>query len=340
MGSFEPDVGGPVSEALLDEYDFHLPSSPVTKKKITTEQDVRNLFLDLDVNGDGLLSLKDLRDAMLDAEVDWGCAGLDSTKRIEDILHVHETDWTSMEEERMVTFEEFWRLISVERIPVDVEVQHVREVFERINERGDGLVDRGEIQRALKNPDVDWESLGIDRSTYDRHIFVSADKNGDNRIHFEEFWEFVLQSIQHRAHEHSVAASKQVSLVDISLWGTQEVADWVSEIGFPQYRACFEVNNFHGPKLLLLTMDMLPSMSIKNFDHMREIMRALRRLKGQREDSVETYQDHLTQKLYSPPKKAIPERTLRFGTATDFAIESAAVEGSYSKPTYVFVPRV
>ena len=41
MGSFEPDVGGPVSEALLDEYDFHLPSSPVTKKKITTEQDVR-----------------------------------------------------------------------------------------------------------------------------------------------------------------------------------------------------------------------------------------------------------------------------------------------------------
>lgn len=43
---------------------------------------------------------------------------------------------------------------------------------------------------------------------------------------------------------------------------------------------------------------------------------------------------------YSPHKKAVPERTLRFGTATDFAIESAAVEGGYSKPTYVFVPRV
>lgn len=35
---------------------------------------------------------------------------------------------------------------------------------------------RGEIQRALLNPAVDWESLRIDRSTYDKHIFESADK--------------------------------------------------------------------------------------------------------------------------------------------------------------------
>mmetsp|Transcript_26964 Transcript_26964/g.50996 ORF Transcript_26964/g.50996 Transcript_26964/m.50996 type:complete len:327 (-) Transcript_26964:278-1258(-) len=318
-------------EETLQPGSFHV----VTKKTLTTEQDVRNLFLDLDVNGDGLLSLKDLREAMQDAEVDWSSAGLDLNKPLDEILHIADSDG-----DRMVTFEEFWRLISVERVPADVEVDHVRRIFEQINQRGDGRIDRGEVQRSLRNPDVDWESLGIDRSTYDRHIFVSADKNGDNRIHFEEFWEFVLESIQHRAHEQAVAASKQVSLVDISQWGTQEVADWISELGYPQYRACFEVNNFHGPKLLLLTMDMLPSLNITKFDHMREIMRALRRLKGQREDAVETYEDHLTRKLYSPHKKAVPERTLRFGTATDFAIESAAVEGGYSKPTYVFVPRV
>jgi hypothetical protein len=105
-------------------------------------------------------------------------------------------------------------------------------------------------------------------------------------------------------------------------------------------RACFEVNNFHGPKLLLLTMDMLPSLNITSFDHMREIMRALRRLKGQREDAVETLGDTITRKMFSPPKKAISGKTLRFGTATDFAVENTTVEGSYSKPTYVFVPRV
>eukprot|EP00959_Pyramimonas_sp_CCMP1952_P092588 1937763-Pyramimonas_sp.AAC.1 len=31
-------------------------------------------------------------------------------------------------------------------------------------------------------------------------------------------------------------ASRQVSLVDVSLWGNQEVADWIAEIGYPQYR--------------------------------------------------------------------------------------------------------
>lgn len=37
----------------------------------------------------------------------------------------------------------------------------------------------------------------------------------------------------------------------------------------------------HGSKLLTLTMDMLPKLNIRSFDHMREIMRSLRRLKGQ-----------------------------------------------------------
>ena len=60
--------------------------------------------------------------------------------------------------------------ISKERIPVDVEVEHVRQVFEKINERGDGLVDRGEIQRALKNPgasprvaSMPWDALDSSR---------------------------------------------------------------------------------------------------------------------------------------------------------------------------------
>jgi hypothetical protein len=41
------------------------------------------------------------------------------------------------------------------------------------------------------------------------------------------------------------------------------------------------VNAIHGSKLLTLTMDMLPKLNIRDFDHMREIMRSLRRLKGQ-----------------------------------------------------------
>jgi Ca2+-binding EF-hand superfamily protein len=42
---------------------------------IATEQDVRDLFVDLDVNGDGLLSLSDLRAAVQDA-----VGGLDAAR--------------------------------------------------------------------------------------------------------------------------------------------------------------------------------------------------------------------------------------------------------------------
>lgn len=61
-------------------------------------------------------------------------------------------------------------------------------------------------------------------------------QNGDKRVTFDEFCEFVLESVQHRSHEQAVATAKSISLCDVSLWGAAEVADWVCEIGFPQYR--------------------------------------------------------------------------------------------------------
>ena len=42
--------------------------------------------------------------------------------------------------------------ISKERVPVDVEIQKVKDIFRQINTSRSGKLDRGEIQRALKNP--------------------------------------------------------------------------------------------------------------------------------------------------------------------------------------------
>lgn len=56
-------------------------------------------------------------------------------------------------------------------------------------------MDRLEIQEGLKNPNIDWELLGFDRHTYDKHIFSIADEDGDNRISFDEFWQLVLRSV-------------------------------------------------------------------------------------------------------------------------------------------------
>mmetsp|Transcript_40978 Transcript_40978/g.49730 ORF Transcript_40978/g.49730 Transcript_40978/m.49730 type:complete len:316 (-) Transcript_40978:314-1261(-) len=305
-----------------------------TGKTLTTEHYIRELFLDLDVNGDGQLSLRELRNGLKESSVNWLSCGLNPDTSFERL-------WKAADEDgdMKVTFEEFWRMISKERSPAEAELAKVREMFIKLDTTKDGLLHRGEIQAGLRNPDIDWESLGIDRNTYDRHIFLAADTDGNNRISFDEFWQFVLKSVQRVHHEQAVAASKQVSLVDVSSWGMKEVGDWITEIGFPQYRTCFEANSFHGPKLLRLTMDVLPRMNITNFDHMKEIMRALRRLKGQREDAVETLADHYTQKQYAPPRVKTDGRTLRFGTASDFAQERATIDGNYSKPTLVMETR-
>eukprot|EP00959_Pyramimonas_sp_CCMP1952_P320470 6706470-Pyramimonas_sp.AAC.1 len=42
--------------------------------------------------------------------------------------------------------------ISKERVPVDVEIQKVKDIFRQINTSRSGKLDRGEIQRALNNP--------------------------------------------------------------------------------------------------------------------------------------------------------------------------------------------
>ena len=34
-------------------------------------------------------------------------------------------------------------------------------------------------------------------------------------------------------------------------WTTEDVANWIEEIGFPQYRDCFESNMINGRKLVL-----------------------------------------------------------------------------------------
>ena len=36
-------------------------------------------------------------------------------------------------------------------------------------------------------------------------------------------------------------------------WTTEDVANWIEEIGFPQYRDCFESNLINGRKLVLAT---------------------------------------------------------------------------------------
>lgn len=100
-----------------------------------------------------------------------------------------------------------------------------------------------------------------------------------------------------------------------------------------QYRPAFEANNIHGYKLLGLTCDMLPKLQVRQFDHCRGIMRALRILKGQEPDEAETLKDCMLKGKFSAAKPLTGvRRDLRFGTGRDFDAEERRIQDEYARP--------
>lgn len=59
-------------------------------------------------------------------------------------------------------------------------------------------------------------------------------------------------------------------------WSKQEVADWITSIGFAQYAAQFLNNDIEGPHLLSLTIDELKNdLSINSLGHRKDIMKQI-----------------------------------------------------------------
>jgi len=44
-------------------------------------------------------------------------------------------------------------------------------------------------------------------------------------------------------------------------WSTENVARWVDQLGYPQYKNCFLDNHIDGRKLILIDASKLPSVS-------------------------------------------------------------------------------
>ncbi|XP_055905573.1 uncharacterized protein LOC129941052 [Eupeodes corollae] len=63
-------------------------------------------------------------------------------------------------------------------------------------------------------------------------------------------------------------------------WNTLEVANWIRKLGFPQYQNTFKKNLINGRSLLRLDASYLEKLNIKDFNHMKIIMNAIRSLYG------------------------------------------------------------
>ncbi|XP_064279817.1 sterile alpha motif domain-containing protein 15 isoform X3 [Passer domesticus] len=52
-------------------------------------------------------------------------------------------------------------------------------------------------------------------------------------------------------------------------WSAEEVAEWVAQLGFPQYEECFRANGVSGRRLIHANCSGLPAMGVTDFGHMQ-----------------------------------------------------------------------
>jgi hypothetical protein len=253
-----------------------------------------------------------------------------------------------------VSFAEFWQLVAATRSPTEEELARAYGHFKAIDASGDGVLDRLEVQEALDNPNIDWDALGVDRSISDKQIYDMLDEDGDQRVTFDEFWMFILNATAQREEALRQTAAAMASVSKFSHWTASEVGEWLARVGFGQYAPAFVANDIHGGALNMLTFDALPKLQVRQFEHCKGVMRAIRALKGQEEDEMETREDMLAKgRLAAAAARAaaqaslgaalaeddgvVPEgaRTLRFGDARAFEEEEARLNEMYAKPKIV-----
>ncbi|XP_034323163.2 sterile alpha motif domain-containing protein 15 [Magallana gigas] len=76
------------------------------------------------------------------------------------------------------------------------------------------------------------------------------------------------------------AADIRSNIPTAVFWSDVEVANWIEECGFPQYRQCFLANFVTGRKLIAVDACSLPEMGIQDFEHVKQITELIRNLLG------------------------------------------------------------
>merc|ERR1712227_538942 len=79
--------------------------------------------------------------------------------------------------------------------------------------------------------------------------------------------------------------SSRPNLPTSYFWSIEEVAEWISDLGYPQYRACFVDNEINGKKLILIDASKLPKIGIQDFAHIKFIAAAIRIATSQSEQN-------------------------------------------------------
>ncbi|XP_041358350.1 sterile alpha motif domain-containing protein 15-like [Gigantopelta aegis] len=81
----------------------------------------------------------------------------------------------------------------------------------------------------------------------------------------------------------SASTSKLEDLKDENVpvalyWSYSQVADWIQDLGFPQYKACFTNNLIDGRRLVMVEASAFPKIGITDFEHIKIISKSIQDL--------------------------------------------------------------
>jgi len=68
------------------------------------------------------------------------------------------------------------------------------------------------------------------------------------------------------------------SLPECLQWSIEDVEQWITDLGFPQYKNCLKENFINGRKLILLNASNLPKIGIHDFEDILKITGSVKEL--------------------------------------------------------------
>ena len=327
---------------LLDEFYFYMLTFASYRNTVFSGDD------------DTSVALSTIIELFSNMDVSWETIGLDKYTNMQRLLRLQLANGPGF----TASFNPIWLTLSAEPSDYEMEVARLRLAF-AVGEGG--KLPRSQIETRIEEETVDLAVLQIHPDVL-RNFVAAAPEPNEESWDFEEFLSAAVDaSLEHMQVLETVAAGgspppriaqdEQDSpygtgrsaeadrprdrIEEVSVWSAADVAHWIEhEVGLPQYRVCFEAHNFHGGRLLSMTMDTLPRLSIRQFGDQKRIMEAVRRLKGLPEGRLETLRDiKLNMGRFEPPPKLhMTMATVRYGRNVDFREEKRMIDEAHATP--------
>ncbi|CAH6847396.1 sterile alpha motif domain-containing protein 15 [Phodopus roborovskii] len=112
-------------------------------------------------------------------------------------------------------------------------------------------------------------------------IFPSSESGMELRDSVSEKKVVLLpQGLEKMEHKESKIIKSVRPRFEHLQWSPEKVAEWIGELGFPQYKECFTENFISGQKLIYVNCCNLPQMGITDFEDMKTISHHTRELLG------------------------------------------------------------